>query len=106
MQKAKRNGVRHKQDDNDIIQQNCNIKISEAHLAIEQLHEKLDRVSNKSVKDINTLSNELLGKSIMNETKAYILELIPLKAIAFSLFSLRVTPLLLHFWATPPDRHR
>ena len=62
MQKAKRNGVRHKQDDNEIIQQNYNIKISEANLAIEQLHEKLDRISNKNIQEINTIRNELHRK--------------------------------------------
>ena len=46
-------------NDNRVIQQNHNIKVSETHLAIKQLHEKLDRISNKHMKKINAMRDEL-----------------------------------------------
>ena len=64
--KASLRNIWHKRNDNEVIQQNNNIKVSEANLAIEQLHEKLDRVSNKNMREINAMHNEFHGKSIMN----------------------------------------
>ena len=56
----------HKLHDNEVIQQTNNINVSETNFAIEQLHGKLDRVSNKNRQDINTIRNELHRKMIMN----------------------------------------
>ena len=55
-----------KRNYNNVIQQNHNIKVSEINVAIKELHQKLDSVSNKKMNEIIGLSNEMHEKSVMN----------------------------------------